>query len=263
MDSALYVGKLRHRRFAPREHEFCYPLYMAYLDIDRLPELMKVSAFASYNGWNWASYDERDHFGDPTKCLRARLAEDAERNGVTLPDGKIYLLTHLRYLGYVFNPASFFYCCDATGNVKVILSEVSNTFGESHNYWLSEANQRAGSSANRYRTAKEMHVSPFHPMELEYDWIFTPPGERLVVHMNTLVSGQANFDATLQLERKPWSSRELVRTLAAFPFMTLRVVAGIHWQALLLWLKGVRVYSHPKKAASEPAASLWKGNRMA
>ena len=263
MDSALYVGKLRHRRFTPREHEFSYPLFMAFLDIDRLTVLMEVSKFASYNRWNWTSFHERDHFGDPGLSLRARLKEDAERNGITLPDGKIFLLTHLRYLGYVFNPVSFFYCYDRNGALKVVLSEVNNTFGESHNYWLSEENRVPASNASRHRTVKCMHVSPFHAMDLEYDWILTPPGDQLVVHMNTLADGKANFDATLRLERRPWNAHELVRTLAAFPLMTLRVIAGIHWQALLLWLKGARVYTHAKKMTPEPPATLWKGNRIA
>lgn len=134
MDSALYTGKLRHRRFSPRAHEFTYPVYMAFLDIDRLPELMRVSRFASYNRWNWTSYDERDHFGDPHIPLRKRLEEDAAKQGIRLPDGQIFLLTHLRYLGYGFNPVSFFYCCDRTGRLAMTLGEVNNTFGESHNY---------------------------------------------------------------------------------------------------------------------------------
>ena len=236
---------------------------MAFLDIDDLPELMKVSTFSSYNKWNWASFNEKDHFGDVRVALRTRIVEDASRQGVVLPDGKIYLLTHLRYLGYVFNPVSFFYCYDAYGKLQSILSEVNNTFGESHNYWLNETNQVEGRNIRQHRTVKQLHVSPFHAMEMQYDWVFTPPGERLLVHMNTLANGEANFDATLALERRPWTSQELVRTLAAFPFMTARVITGIHWEALHLWLKGIRVYTHPKKTVLQPQGAPWKGNRIA
>jgi DUF1365 family protein len=153
MESSLYIGKLRHRRFTPRNHEFTYPVYMAFLDIDRLSELMSVSPFSSYNRWNWTSYDERDHFGDPGKSLRQRLVEDAARHGMTLPDGKIFLLTHLRYLGYVFNPVSFFYFYDRADNLVMTLGEVNNTFGESNNYWLTETNDLPYAAAKRYRTA--------------------------------------------------------------------------------------------------------------
>ena len=167
---------------------------------------MQVSPFSAYNRWSWLSYNERDHFGDPQKSLRQRLQEDAARNGITLPSGKIFLLTHLRYLGYVFNPVSFFYCYNEAGELAMILSEVNNTFGESHNYWLTPESQRPNAAAMRYITRKNMHVSPFHPMDLDYVWIFTPPGEQLVAHMNTLAQGQPNFDATLQLERRPWEA---------------------------------------------------------
>jgi uncharacterized protein len=259
MESALYLGKLRHRRFEPREHAFEYPVYMAFLDIDRLPELMSGSRFSSYNRWNWTGYDERDHFGDPTKPLRKRLEEDASRQGLTLPGGQIFLLTHLRYFGYVFNPVSFFYCYDRAGRLEMMLGEVNNTFGETHNYWLTSTNEEANASPKRYRTVKRMHVSPFQGMELEYDWIFTPPGERLVAHMNTLKNGRANFDATLQLERRPWDAKHLVRALAAYPFITLRVIGGIHWEALRLWAKGVPVHTHPAKRERARAAEAAKG----
>jgi DUF1365 family protein len=262
MESALYLGKLRHRRFSPRDHQFTYPVFMAFLDVDRMPELMKVSRFSGYNRWNWTAYDERDHFGDPAKPLRKRLKEDAARHGVALPEGKIFLLTHLRYLGYVFNPVSFFYCYDAAGELAMILGEVNNTFGETHNYWLTPESQRPNAAARRYLTPKHMHVSPFHPMDLEYVWIFTPPGEQLVAHMNTLADGLANFDATLQLERRPWNARELAKALFFYPFMTLRVATAIHWEALRLWLKGVPVYTHPAKLARENRIPVAKGHPL-
>ena len=260
MDSAIYVGKLRHRRFEPVGHEFSYPVFMAFLDIDALPELMKASRFSSYNRWNWTSYYERDHFGDARETLRMRLQKDAAKQGLQLPNGQIFMLTHLRYFGYVFNPVSFYYCCERDGRLAMILSEVNNTFGESKNYWLTADNELPNSKGKQYQTAKELHVSPFQPMELEYRWVFSEPGDQILAHMKTLDNGKANFDATLQLERRPWQAKEIVRTLAAYPFMTLRVIAGIHWQALRLWLKGVPVHTHPAKIAAAQAARAAKGD---
>jgi uncharacterized protein len=260
MDSALYVGKLRHRRFEPKTHEFSYPVYMAFLDIDELPRLMSVSRFSSYNRWNWTSYDERDHFGNPEESLRERLKEDARREGLELPAGKIFLLAHLRYLGYVFNPVSFYFCYNRVGQLEMMLSEVSNTFGETHNYWLTAANERPNPAAKQYRTIKEMPVSPFQSMELEYDWIFTAPGKHLVAHMNTLAQGTRNFDATLQLERRPWESKELLKVLLAYPLITLKVIAAIHWQALRLWLKRVPVHAHRPKLENPRVVAGEKGN---
>lgn len=250
MDSGLYVGTLRHRRFRPAGHEFSYPIFMAMLDIDRLPELMKISPFTSYNRWNWASFHERDHFGDARLPLRERLRADAAARGITLPDGRIFLLTHLRYLGYCFNPVSFYYCYGAGGALEMVLAEVNNTFGETCNYWLHTGNERRSANAKRYETRKVFHVSPFMGLGLAYTWIFTPPGERLVAHMNTLEDGHTFFDATLALRQRPWSASALHGVLARFPWMTAKVVAAIHWQALRLWGKRVPFVPHPGAASS-------------
>jgi uncharacterized protein len=243
MDSALYVGTLRHRRFEPKRHEFSYDLFMAFLDIDRLPELMRVSLFAGYNRFNWASFHEHDHFGDPQLPLRERLHADAAANGISLPDGPIFLLTHLRYLGYVFNPVSFFYCYNAAGNLETILAEVNNTFGENHNYWLD----------GRTQHAKRMHVSPFMPMDMEYRFTMPAPGGRLVAQMNTRDMqrrGRSGFDATLRLERRPWNAASLHSALLRFPWMTAKVIGAIHWEALQLYFKKLKVFTHIPKSNS-------------
>jgi DUF1365 family protein len=251
MEPAFYFGSLRHRRFRPVRHAFTYGLFMAFLDIDRIPELTGISRLLSYNRFNWASFDERDHFGDPRLSLRERLCRDASAQGVILPDGPIYLLTHLRHLGYIFNPVSFFYCCDRRQQLQVILAEVDNTFGESHNYWLYPANELPSANSRRYRCPKVMHVSPFMSMTLDYTFTFTPPGQRLVVHMTTVESGQPFFDATLQLERRPWTSGSLHRALLSHPWMTAKVISAIHWEALRLYLKKVPVFTHPRRMSRE------------
>jgi DUF1365 family protein len=236
IDSGLFVGTLRHRRFTPVAHAFTYPLFMALLDIDRVSALTRVSRLTSYNRWNWASFDDRDHLGDPSRPLRERLAVDATRHGVELPAGPIFLLTHLRYLGYCFNPVSFFYCFDHSERLQVVLAAVSNTFGESHRYWL-----RPDPAARTFRAAaaKSLYVSPFMPPDLGYTFAFTPPARSLVAHMETLSEGAVCFDATLSLERRPWNAAEIRWALVRYPAMTARVMAGIHWEALKLWWKGV------------------------
>jgi len=245
MESSIYVGKLRHRRLTPVRHEFTYPLFMVFLDIDRLPELMKVSPFAGYNRWNWASYVEADHFGDPRMTLRERLREDARRNGVELPDGRIFLLTHLRYLGYNFNPVSFCYCYDSAEQLRLILAEVNNTHGETENYWMSPDCELPAGENRKYRFQKRFYVSPFMGLAQEYEWTFTPPSERLISECMSFEDGREVFDATLKLERRDWSRAELHRTLVRYPWVTLKVVAAIHWEALRLYFKKVPVVPHP------------------
>jgi DUF1365 family protein len=246
MDSAIYFGIVRHRRFKPVPHSFSYGVFMAFMDIDRIQELTGISRLLSYNRFNWASYDERDHFGDPTLSLRQRLERDAAAHGVSLPEGPVFLLTHLRYLGYNFNPVSFFYCYDAQERLQLVLAEVNSTFGESHNYWLWQDNELPASNAKRYRRAKAMHVSPFMSMKLDYTFTFTPPEMNLVVHMDTIEDGNPFFDATLKLEYSPWSARSLHRALLTHPWMTAKVIVAIHWQALRLYLKKVPVFTHPR-----------------
>jgi DUF1365 family protein len=251
MESAFYFGTLRHRRFRPVRHEFTYGVFLAFLDIDRIPELTRISRLLSYNRFNWASFHERDHFGDPSLPLRERLARNAEEQGLSLPDGPIFLLTHLRYLGYNFNPVSFFYCYDARERLQLLLAEVNNTFGESHNYWLGEACELPAAKAKRYRCPKRMHVSPFMGMSLDYTFTLTPPEERLVVHMDTVESGRAFFDATLNLRRRPWTAHSLHQALAAHPWMTAKVIGAIHWEALRLYLKRAPVFTHPRRLAHD------------
>jgi DUF1365 family protein len=247
MEPAIYFGTVRHRRSKPARHEFTYPLFMAFLDVDRIPELMRVSPFTSYNRFNWASFHERDHFGDPALPLRNRLESDAAAQGIRLPDGPIFLLTHLRYLGYSFNPISLFYCYDRDGRIETIMLEANSTFGETHNYWLSAANRIAAPDSRVYRCPKAMHVSPFMPMELDYRFVLPPPGEELIAHMNTLDGEHSAFDATLRLHREPWSAASLHRALLRFPWVTGKVIAAIHWEALRLYWKKVPVYTHPAR----------------
>ncbi|MGO9438676.1 MAG: DUF1365 domain-containing protein [Terracidiphilus sp.] len=254
MESAIYFGTLRHRRFHPKRHEFTYPLFMAYLNVDRIAELMRVSRFASHNRWNWATFDDRDHFGEARKPLRERLAEDAARQGLTLPVGKIFLLTHLRYLGYNFNPVSFFYCHDAYENLRLIMAEVKNTFGETQNYWLSTACQTtASNTSHSYEFDKTFHVSPFMSMACNYHWTFTNPGESLVVQTNVGENNQAVFDGTLKLARRPWSQQWLHHALTRFPWVTAKTIAAIHWEAVRLYWKKVPTVHHPGSGNFAPA----------
>ena len=251
-EPGLYTGKLRHRRFLPRRHEFTYSLFMAWLDIDRIPEMMAASPWTAYNRFHWASFEERDHFGDPKLGLRERVMRDARTHGVELPDGPIYLLTHLRYLGYCFNPISFFYCYDEQGRIHSVLSEVNNTFGESRNYWLTDANRVESAGSFRYCCPKTLHVSPFNPMNLGYEFVLTEPGEKLVAHMNTTEdSDKPFFDATLTLEHRPWTAHNVGMALARHPFMTAKVIGAIHWEALRLWIRRVPVFTHPDRIAAE------------
>jgi len=230
------------------DHAFTYRLFMVYLDLDELDTVFAGRWFWSTTGRAPARFRREDHLGDPARpladCVRDRVARDTDFR----PTGPIRLLTHLRYFGYCFNPVSFYYCWDEAGErVEAIVAEVNNTpWGERCCYVLRDDGGGTGRH-QRFAPAKRMHVSPFMPMDVEYDWRFRAPDERLTVHMENHRGGEKVFDATLDLERREISGPALAGALAGHPLMTGKVIAAIHWQALKLWLKGSPVYDHPDK----------------
>jgi len=189
----IYEGTLRHRRHQTRGHQFRYRVMMALLDIDRLPELMQVSPLAGYNRAAVFSYQERDHFGDPSQTLRQRIMADAEAQGVPQPAGKIFLLTNLRSYGYTFNPVSYYYCLDEVGKLAAVMAEVNNTFGETCNYWLTPQQEVPAGNSKRYRFPKRFHVSPFFGLNQIYDWTITPPGAMLTIQCMNFEGGELAF----------------------------------------------------------------------
>ncbi|MBP6515365.1 MAG: DUF1365 domain-containing protein, partial [Steroidobacteraceae bacterium] len=157
--------------------------------------------------------------------------------------------THLRYFGVVMNPVTFYYCFDAgDSRLETLVAEITNTpWDQRHTYVLPRGDAEPEGHSLRWRFGKSFHVSPFMPMDMDYDWCFNEPAESLLVHMQNLRDGQLVFDATLNLQRKPVSSAALARALVSFPMVTIKVAVLIYWQALKLLLKRVPFFTHPDK----------------
>lgn len=254
-ESCLYEGTVRHRRLGEPSDEFRYPLFMAYLDLDELPELFDESLLWSARGPAPAWFRRCDHLGDPHVPLREAVrALVLERTGISL-DGPIRLLTHLRYLGHCFNPVSFYYCFDAAGeHVRAVIAYVTNTpWGESHAYVMPVAARGGvrGSDVMRSQFQKALHVSPLMGMDSSYDWRLSEPAERLSVHIESIKDdGKPIFDATLSLCRRELTAREMRRMLARYPLLTLRFTTRIYTHALRLKLRGADYHAHPDKGTS-------------
>jgi DUF1365 family protein len=245
MRSALYTGTIRHRRHSPVENSFRYRVYQLLLDLGELPRLDREIRGFGHNRASLTSFHDRDHLGGGDRPVRDKLADWLRDRGVDLGDSRVLLLTNLRVFGYVFNPVSYFYCLAPDDSLRFVVAEVNNTFGETYCYLLDDA-EPMGGEAVRSRREKAFHVSPFMRIEgISYDWILTPPRDRLAVHIDELDDGEKYFDATLLLERRPLTSTSLAAALVRYPHMTARTIGMIHWQALRLWLKRAPFFRKP------------------
>jgi hypothetical protein len=252
MNSALYEGWVRHRRYAlqpvsPRPHDFRYRIFLLWLDLSELDRVFAGRWLWSVDRPNLASFRRKDYLGDPAIPLDEAVRQEVARQTGQRPEGPIRLLTHPRYFGYGFNPVSLYYCHGADGEtLEAIVAEVTNTpWKERHVYVLPMAANLGTPDKPRFKTPKAFHVSPFLPMDLDYVWRLTRPGEHLLMHLDDLQDERKAFDATLNLRRRPLTGANLARALLRFPFMTGQVVFGIYWQALRLWLKGTPLHDHP------------------
>jgi uncharacterized protein len=248
ISSAVYEGIVTHRRHAPHAHTFSYRLVQLYLDLDEIDVVFRNRWLWSVNRRNLAEWRRADYLGPRNiplaRAVRQRIASETGH----APTGPIRLLTHLRYAGYIFNPVSFYYCYgDDSTTLECIVAEITNTpWRERHAYVLPVASATSKGRRLAWGFDKTFHVSPFMPMERSYEWSFTPPGCNLHVHMRVLDIDRSEFDATLTLKRQRLDGRSLARVLWRYPFMTLRVITAIHWQALRLWLKHNPVHDHPR-----------------
>lgn len=255
LSSAIYEGFVAHRRHSPHAHAFRYNMAMLYLDLGELDRVFDDRWLWSTTHRNFAEFRRSDYLGNPGQSLdeavRSRVADAIGR----VPEGPIRLLTNLRYFGHSFNPVSLYYCYEQDGEtLDVVVAEITNTpWKQRHAYVLpvSTAERRGASLAWQFE--KQFHVSPFLAMQHDYAWRLMPPGEALCIHMDVMhrepATGRA-FDATLSLKRKPINAANLAHVLMRHPFMTTRIVAAIHWQAMRLWLRGNPVHDHPDHKAS-------------
>ena len=257
--SALYRGNVMHQRHGPRRHRLDYRLFMLLLDLDEVEALGQRLRFFSRNRFNLLSFNDRD-YGDGSRVpLRAQIEQHLDDAGLSINGGAIRLLTMPRMFGFAFNPLSVYFCYRPDATLAAILYEVNNTFGERHSYLL-PVDPAAGLPV-RQTVPKAFHVSPFIGMQMEYAFRVSPPAERLAIAITGTGASGAVITAALVAHRHALTDQALLGVLAAYPMMTFKVVGGIMWEALKLWIKGVPLQPKPPspgRVITVPTAQVTK-----
>lgn len=244
--SCLYTGVVSHRRFVPKPHALRYRMFMALLDIDELDALGQRLRLFSRNRFNLFSFHDGDHLpkhAPAGRTLRATVEQTLDGLGLAPDGGAIRLLSLPRILGFAFNPLSVYFCYRPDGTLKATLYEVNNTFGERHTYAIPV---EAGAQAViTQRCGKAFYVSPFLDMDMTYDFRVVAPCERVSVAVDGSKAAARTLAASFAGERVPLTDGRLLKAFLAYPLMNVMVVAGIHWEALKLWIKGIGPRTRP------------------
>jgi len=257
MHSAIYHGQVVHTRFRPVRHRLRHRMLWLLLDLDELPMLAGQLRLFSLNRINLVDFRDRDH-GDGSKIsLRTQIEQHLRCAGLAVDGGAIRVLCMPRVLGTVFNPISVFFCYRADGHLQAMLYEVHNTFGERHSYLIPVAD--ADTPVLRQSCAKAFHVSPFMDMTMTYRFRITPPAERAVVAIEGSDADGKLISAAYVGTRHELTDVNLLRAFLAQPLLAGQVLAAIHWEALKLWRKGVRL--HPKPHPPTDPVSLVRDAR--
>lgn len=242
--SKLCHGLVVHRRYRPKLHALRYRVFSLLIDLDEAEALSARLNLFSFNRANLFSLREADHGDASAAGLKRAIVKKVHAAVPEVAIERVLIFCFPRVLGYVFNPLTVFYCFSRDERLRAIVYEVNNTFGDRHHYVLpvaEDADQPVAQSCS-----KKMYVSPFNAVEGEYEFHVSPPSEKLVVGVNLRVDGAPVLKAYLCANTQTLSDRSLIRAFFGMPAMTFKVVAGIHWEALLLWLKGLKTVKRPR-----------------
>jgi uncharacterized protein len=249
--ASLYFGDVMHARLKPVPHRFSYRVMSLLIDLDRLDEADRQCQLFGVNRAALYSFHEADHGERDGSSLRAYAQARASEHGISLTGGRVWLLCYPRLLGYTFNPLSIYFCYNANGALALIIYEVRNTFGEIHSYVLPVGPGEVTAAELRQEQDKLFYVSPFVTMATRYRFRISPPGEGVRLRILEVDAEGPLLAATFSGRRRALSTRALLRAFVTLPFLTLKIVGAIHWEALRLWLKGVKLVPRPDSASAK------------
>ena len=253
MTSSIYNGTVIHKRFKPKTHFFKYSVFSLLIDLSELNQIDKNIKFFSFNKFNLISFFEKDHGSRDGTSLTSWVKKNLDENKINSKDIKIKLLCYPRIFGYVFNPLSIFFVYNSKSSLIAILYEVKNTFGEQHTY-VFKTNQETKKIKND--CIKKFYVSPFMDLDSKYFFRIANPGENLSVIIDQIDKDGKLLFASQDGRRTNLNTKNLIFSYLKHPLMTFKIISAIHFEALRLWLKGIKLV--PKKIKIKNNISIEK-----
>lgn len=248
MVSKIFEGKVYHKRFKPKVHELNYKVCSFLFDLDELDQLDQDLKLFAYNRFNIFSFWDKDHGTGDGKPLRPYVEDLLIKGNINTKGGPIRLLCYPRLFGYVFNPLSVYYCYDTDEKLQAIIYEVSNTFGQRHSYVI--ATDPCDGNVITQKCRKGFYVSPFMEMDAEYAFKMLPPKDKISVAITQSDAAGLLLKADFNGCECALTDQSLARMLVRYPLMTVKIIAGIHWEALKLWRKGIKLVNRPPAPAN-------------
>ena len=242
--SCIYTGQVIHKRFKPKEHFFSYKVFSLLIDLSELHLLDSELKLFSYNKFNLLSFYDKDHGPRDGTSLISWVKSNLNKKNINTDEIKIKILCYPRIWGYVFNPLSVFFIYDKSSNLISILYEVKNTFGEQHTYVfkIDKSNQLLDHSCT-----KKFYVSPFIEMNCSYNFKILKPENKLSVVINQNDSSGKILFASQDGSKKDLDNKNLMISYMSHPLMSFKIIGAIHFEALKLWLKGVKLVKRKTK----------------
>ncbi len=242
LNSSIFHAVVTHSRAFPIVNRFRYKVGTFLLDVEELPTLGEKIRFFGYNRFSLFSFLDKDHLRFGEGDFYTQIKSFLIASGIKEEIGKIYLLTNLRVLGYVFNPVSFYFCFSSSGNHVCSIAEVGNTFGEIKPYvgLVKEGVKGTISDPETHlRVKKNFYVSPFIPLDSEFEFRLNFPKSHLAIGVDSWEDGKRVLTTAYLGEKKIFSSKNLFILFCRYPFITVQIIVLIHWQAMKLWMKKI------------------------
>ena len=243
MHAALYHGTVVHKRFTPLRHQLCYRVFSMLLPLDQIDAVCGTTWCLSQNRFNLVAFHDRDHGLRDGSSVADFVRQTMQASDIDTDDCSLFVLCYPRVLGYCFNPLTAYYAVTATGEIAAMLYEVSNTFGEHTHYLVAGGTTRNGTLQQACR--KVFHVSPFNEADGDYGFRVTVPGDSVCVGVSLRRDNKAILNAYFSGRRTRLTSGSVLAAVLRQPLMTWKVIAGIHVEALRLWVKGLKLHRKP------------------